>query len=344
MMIHSLIYMNDMREKLLQEIKLRETDAIRLIVEGVEGLGTEAEQLDRVELIRILREVIRLGISSYQAATHTVSLEEAAHRSLESRAGLRAVTRRDLRNYIRRILRVEGAATLPLRSASVADCRRILQTAFGSSRSSYVKGRAVLSSIFNYGIRQEWSDTNPVSRLEVPRIMERYKAPLSETEVKQLFATTQKEEFLDMRFSLHLLVYEGVRPAEVARIQPDDICWQEKQILIRARASKTGGGRLVPLRHTQYLTPDECRIPRNWQKRWRALRRAAGFSRWVPDACRHTFASYHAAYFRNLPQLQLEMGHRDVNLLRSRYVSPALYSVAARFWNEKGAGARPPAP
>ena len=31
----------------------------------------------------------------------------------------------------------------------------------------------------------------------------------------------------------------------------------------------------------------------------------------MPDVCRYTFASYHAAFFRNLPELQLEMGHRD---------------------------------
>ncbi len=49
----------------------------------------------------------------------------------------------------------------------------------------------------------------------------------------------------------------------------------------------------------------DCHVPRNWQNRWLALRRAAGFTHWVPDVCRHTFASYHAAHFRNLPELQL---------------------------------------
>ena len=42
------------------------------------------------------------------------------------------------------------------------------------------------------------------------------------------------------------------------------------------------------------------------------------------DVCRHTFASYHAAYLRNLPELQLEMGHRDASLLMTRYMAPAL--------------------
>ena len=62
-------------------------------------------------------------------------------------------------------------------------------------------------------------------------------------------------------------------------------------------------------------------------------RRAAGFRHWVPDVCRHSFATYHAAMFRNLPELQLEMGHRDTSLLRSRYMVPACRKDAELFWN-----------
>ena|GEM_PF-2280607 len=53
---------------------------------------------------------------------------------------------------------------------------------------------------------------------------------------------------------------------------------------------------------------------------------------------RHTFASYHAAYFRNLPELQLEMGYRDTSLLRSRYMMPTLKKEAAAFWKAAGVG------
>lgn len=83
-----------------------------------------------------------------------------------------------------------------------------------------------------------------------------------------------------------------------------------------------------------------CLILRSegWNRKWKALRRAAGYrgNKWVPDVCRHTFASYHAAFFRNLPELQLEMGHRDASLLMTRYMAPALKKDAAAFW--KGAG------
>ena len=78
-------------------------------------------------------------------------------------------------------------------------------------------------------------------------------------------------------------------------------------------------------------------LPRNWNRRWQALRRAAGFSHWVPDVLRHTFATYHACTFRNLPALQCEMGHSSTALLRTRYVNTTAIAPrdARRFWATK---------
>ena len=319
-------------DTLLQEIGLNAVDAARLILECSEALGDLARGKERSERILLMRRALQLGAQAVHEAEQTVSLEEAAWASVEARAELRPATRRDLRHFVRRILRVEGAATLPLRRMRASDCKRILETAFGTSRSSYVKGRAVLHSIFSYGMRQEWCDANPVSRIDVPKVTEKPIHPLSPEEVEQLQAAARRPEFSEMRFSLQLMLYSGVRPAGVERIRPEDICRKEKQLIIRPRTSKTGGGRVVTLRHTERLREGEFTIPRDWQRKWRALRRAAGFRDWVPDVCRHTFATYHAAYFRNLPALQLEMGHRDATLLRTRYTMPMLSGVARRYW------------
>ena len=91
-------------------------------------------------------------------------------------------------------------------------------------------------------------------------------------------------------------------------------------------------GRAVPLRGVRGIRKRDRHIPRNRKRKWQTLRRAAGFRHWVPDVCRHSFATYHAAMFRNLPELQLEMGHRDTSLLRSRYMVPASRKDAELFW------------
>ncbi len=280
---------------------------------------------------------ITLGKEKMRLQEHTVSFAEAAWASVEARAGLRPTSRRDLRHYVRRMLRVEGVGEQPLRGMSTKLCRHILGTAFKGSAHSFKKGRAILSSVFSYGIRQEWCDTNPVQRIEVPRVQEKSIEPLTAEEVARLHQAAERPEHRAMRFSLRLMLYSGIRPAEVSRLQPGDFCREEGYVLIRPCTSKTGGGRLVPLRGMQGIRKHERTIPRNWQRRWQALRRAAGFrcGSWVPDVCRHSFASYHAAHFKNLPALQLEMGHRDLTLLRTRYVSPVGARDSHFYWDKK---------
>lgn len=311
-------------DSMLEECGLGSIDAARLTLEMTENLGQLAQGKPRAELLLILRRVIHAGVQAVEREEYTVSLETAAWASVEARRDrVRPVTLRDLRHYVRRILKVEGVSGLQLRNITTGMCRHILRQAFGSSRHSYVKGRAILHSIFAYGIRREWCDSNPVARIEVPRVEEKQIVPLSPDAVERLLACARES---DMQLSLNLLLFSGVRPAEVARLKPSDFYWEEQQVIIRPRASKTGGGRVVPLRLNEDL-PEELRtIPGNRNRRWRRLRLTAGFAQWASDSCRHTFASYHAAYFKNLPALQLEMGHHNLDLLRSRYMAPALGS------------------
>ena len=146
---------NHIAKSLLAGTGVSENDAARLTLEAIETLGELATGANRPELVTLLRRVIQAGVAAVKAAEHTVSLSVAAWASVEARKDLRPTTRRDLRHFVRRILRVEGAADMPLRSMSTADCKRILAASFGSSPSSYRKGRVILSSVFSYGIRQE---------------------------------------------------------------------------------------------------------------------------------------------------------------------------------------------
>lgn len=85
-----------------------------------------------------------------------MTFEKAAKASIEARRDRREATQRDLRHFIRRMLRIQGVATRPLRAMTVAECRSILEKAFPNCANSFRKGRAILSSVFNYGIRHEW--------------------------------------------------------------------------------------------------------------------------------------------------------------------------------------------
>ena len=278
--------------------------------------------------VRRARECVRLGAEEMRKRERTVTFAKAVETALEDRKrkGLRARSIVDFRYLCKRMMKMNpGLAERRVRSVTSEDCRRYLETAFGGSAAQYRKARAILSGVFSSAIRHDWCDSNPVSRVEVPEVVEKPIEPLTIEEVERLEAAVQLPEHQDMQLSLHLMLYCGIRPTEVSRIDPErDIDWKNQRVVVRPTTSKTGGGRVVPLRcgNIDALRHD---IPRRWVQRWRALRKAAGWSKetahpWRQDVCRHTFATYHAAHFRNFPALQLEMGHRDSTLLRTRYV------------------------
>ena len=320
--------------ELIKDLPLTINDVARIALEITEGLGASAAGLTRSEMMGMMRRVATEGVRAVKEAGKTVCFAEAARASLEARRDRRPTTQRDLRHFIGRLLRVEGAGERPLRAMGVAECKKLLEKAFPNSPSSYKKGRAILSSIFSYGIRQEWCDRNPVQAIETPRIKEKTITPLTMEEIERLERTAEHPEHREMQLSLKLMLYCGIRPAEVTRINPQrDIVGDE--LIIRPQTSKTGGGRIVPLRKVApYIRRhrENLIIPDRWEQRWRALRRAARFRTWQADACRHTFATYHARHFRNIPALQLEMGHSSPRLLHSRYISPIPQGAARRFW------------
>lgn len=323
---------NELAMALLGHISLNQTDVARLVLEAHDYLGDMVTEKSRTEVLAMLRSVIRYGTQTLREEGCTVSLREAVRSSLKARQHLRPTTRRDLRFYTRRLLSIEEFADVPLNHFNARRCRQLLDRAFSGTPSGYIKGRNILHSIFAHGVRLEWCTRNPVDLIHVPKPKEKPIRPLSLHEVERLKRTAERPAFRDMKLSLSLMLYCGVRPMEITRIQPADIDWEEQHLIIRPHTSKTGGGRVVPLRCVRGIRANERCIPRNWGRRWKKLRLAAGFRKWTPDICRHTFATYHAAYFKDLPALQLEMGHRDTMLLRTRYVSPARRKDAGRFW------------
>ena len=86
------------------------------------------------------------------------------------------------------------------------------------------------------------------------------------------------------------------------------------------------------------LTPQEIEQITTTAEVYQGGSCAAGWDspahRWPQDALRHTFASYHLSYFRSFAELQLEIGHRDATLLRTRYVDQRAVVHAGAFWGQ----------
>ena len=144
--------------------------------------------------VRRARECVRLGAEEMRKREKTVTFRKAVEAALEEREkkNRRARTVTDFRYYCKRLMvRNPGLAERRVRSISLDDCRAYLQEAYGESPSQYRKARAIMSGVFSTAIRHDWCDVNPVSRVEVPDVVEKPIEPLSIVEVERLEETAQ---------------------------------------------------------------------------------------------------------------------------------------------------------
>jgi integrase family protein len=276
--------------------------------------------------LQFCAKVIEVGLRHMR--TKEMPLADGFALYLKSKQHLRPDSVRDIRCIGNRLLRMKpefGGRNFS--ELSVSECEEWLNAAFHTD-SQFNKARAMLHGLFEFAIRREWCEKNPTKRIERRKVVEKEIQPLKLSETKRLIKTAQRES-PEYAIVAALLVYTGIRPREVRRLTWRDIDTEEKTITVRSQCSKTGGVRQVEIppvlnrlliTHKSENSSHIC--PTDWQRRWRKIRDTSSFrGRWVQDVLRHTYASFHAKNYADLPRLQVNMGHRDLSLLRSRYVN-----------------------
>ena len=293
--------------------------------------------------VRRARKCLAAGADALRQQERTVTFEKAVEAALEARRDRRVRTVYDFRYFTRRFVkRCKGLAARRVRSITPQECAGYIEQAFDTPRQRQ-KARLILSGVFGTAVKRGWCDANPVARVEAPRVVEKQVPILTPQEISALQQTASIYRGGSCAAAVGMMLYAGIRPHEVARLNWAQVDLQERAIYIHPRHSKTGGARRVtihkPLQRILQAHKREDRemiCPANWLHHWQELRRAAGWNspahRWPQDALRHTFASYHLSYFHSFAELQLEIGHRDATLLRTRYVDQRGVRGAAMFW------------
>ena len=285
---------------------------------------------------------IAAGAEELKKQECTVSFEKAVAFALEARRERRVRTVYDFRYFTRRFMkRCPGLARRKVRAISAQECAQYIEMAFDTPRQRQ-KARLILSGVFGSAVKRGWCSENPVSKVEAPRVVEKQVPVLTPQEIKDLRQAAERYQGGSCAAAVGMMLYAGIRPHEVARLSWAQVDLRERAIYILPQHSKTGGARRVTI-HKPLLRilrahrrADGERIcPANWLRHWRELRRAAGWGGdkpWPQDALRHTFASYHLSYFRSYAELQVEIGHRDATLLRTRYLCMNGVHASAQFW------------
>lgn len=327
------------QEKQISGLNIDASDLSRLFIEFTEG--AELPHGTRQGIIWAIRRTIQQGLDRLMQAEPAVTFGQAVRESVDARRHRRPSTVADLKSFTQRMLRFRKMANRPLKEISVEECRELLNEVFGHSAHSYHKAKMIMHSVFHYGQKRKWCEENPVKVIESPPIIEERISILTTKQINALVKVCRQKDFRCMEAAIYLMLWCGIRPGEVRRLRWMDIDPKEKVVYIEGSNSKTGGARAIPLRGEAMKLclsknrKDEYIAPRNWNRLWKRLRMRAGLHHWQQDALRHTFASFHLKHFHNLHQLQEEMGHRDSNLLRTRYLNLRDVSSisAARFFN-----------
>ncbi len=329
-------------EYLLSQYSISPVQAARFVLEALETTS-DCHIADESECSRVSR-IIRMGCESYAVSHRSVSFRELVEHVLHHKSYRRERTLKELTQYCRRMQRQDPSwAERMVRTIRPDDCRDLINKAY-STPTMRRKARTILHGVFAYALKKGWCAANPVAAIELPPPQEKQIKALPIQKIRKLLMTSLEKKHLPCSPALGLLLWAGIRPNELERLHWSNIRFEDKVITIPPTHSKTGGARQVSLypalknwleRTASYRLPEAPIIPMSWVRRWRELRRDAGFEEWEADILRHTFASYHLKYFRNLNELQIDMGHGSADLLRTRYISMdnVTKNAAHEFWN-----------
>ncbi len=133
--------------------------------------------------------------------------------------------------------------------------------------------------------------------------------------------------------------FTGLRTAELERLEWAEVHFDSDLIEVKAAKSKTASRRFAPIRLAlkEWLAPYEDRkgkvAAKMLRKRLERDRKLANIKQWPSNGLRHSFASYHAAEFRDAGMLAQELGHRDQKLIFAHYRELVRPNDAHKYWD-----------
>jgi integrase len=192
-----------------------------------------------------------------------------------------------------------------------------------------------IHTLLEYCRTRGWLAFNPLK--DVPKARVAHDGAIGILSVDQVARLLENADSGTLPYWL-FAIFCGLRSAELRRLEWRDVHWDEHLIEVPSAKSKTASRRFVQLRPNllQWLGPYRDKggpiCPRSLDERLVADRKAAGITTWPANACRHSFASYHLAHFRDPRELALEMGHTRSEVTFRHYRELVRPAEAERFW------------
>jgi integrase len=194
--------------------------------------------------------------------------------------------------------------------------------------------RRDLRTFFSFCISRRYCLDNPVTNTRKAKEVDGEIGILSVDETARLLEAA--DEAALPYFAIG--AFAGLRPAELQRLDWEEIHWDSMLIEVKAAKSKTARRRFIKLQRNleKWLRPYRKHhgpiCPVGLRKMELEIRERAKITDWPANALRHGFASYHLAHFKNAAELALEMGHTNQQMIFDHYRELVRPKEAAQYW------------
>jgi integrase len=278
-------------------------------------------------------------VERQRLASKSVTLDRLIEEYTAARSDASSAYRKDLASVSTR-LPILGHRVVS--TISPSDIDAALRRHTPSMRNSTL---SMLKAMLRWGIKRGYLSENPADRVEVSKIKLKDVQIYSPEEVERLLqdALDNDLELLPYRI---ITIYAGIRPyGEAGRLDWTDINWTEGVVRLRAGQTKRGRPRHPVLQENALAWLHEYRLrggsttgkivsctQRELQTKLEAnYRRSKVKSR--KNASRHSYCSYHLAWYGDVNSLVLQSGHAKTQTLWACYYQSATKQDAERFWN-----------
>ena len=210
----------------------------------------------------------------------------------------------------------------------------------GLSPKSINNYHTAASSLLSFAVKRSYAAANPFKAIDKVRVPAKAPGILSPQECQKLL-NAAGDRVLPL---IAIQAFCGVRHAETLRLSWSDIDMARGFVHVEAEKAKGARRRLVEMSPNlkEWLLPYAGRSGKLWPwshemyyQELGAVRVSAGIKRWPSNALRHSYASYHLAFYQNAAALALQMGHTSQTMIFSNYREVVTPDEAQRYWSVK---------
>jgi integrase len=200
-----------------------------------------------------------------------------------------------------------------------------------------VNYRRVVHNFFTFCVGRNYAPSNPLAGVARIKVTRGEAGILRVGEATRLLAACPE----DILPAVVIGLFGGLRAAEVARLDWQEVDLERRHIEVKAAKAKTAQRRLVAISdnlvawlgpHRKLAGPVRPSIS-TYRRRFAAALQHARIEQWPHNALRHSFASYHLACHQNAAKTALELGHAGAGIIFRHYRELVRPEEAKAFWD-----------